>query len=373
MPATKPTQRPPLPLHCANPLIENIVPSKPPPVKYQVITREGQEIVVGRVKIQTPGGGHAFILRRFDTGSISLTTMFRAAFPTASDDAERAEAAWVKANYDSPTTGAAGSARLRLAGTWVAPEVAAALADRYALSHVIPQLANATPDPNMEYRKSTKAEAASPPKASTTLVTTQATQQQPTPSPTAALPNPSKRRKESSPAPSSQSVSSAVPPPRRTTSRTTSPAPRTTAARPTRTSARKVQEPLTPATSDQTLVDEEGDLAEVPGPDMHTDVAEQREMIAKLKAQRSVGKPASSKTMSTPSAVVMKAKRSHEETEDKPPKFEFKEPSEQEVGEREVRSNRRIYLQPQQKSAAWGAFFFAAGFAAMAALPNYLF
>jgi hypothetical protein len=91
-------------------------------VKFQVITRgDSEEIVVGRLKIPTvslvvskkrdlhastrgilfsntsciqPNEGHAFILRRFDTGAISVSTMIRAAFPTLSDDLEKKETTW---------------------------------------------------------------------------------------------------------------------------------------------------------------------------------------------------------------------------------------------------------------------------------------
>ncbi len=38
-----------------------------------------------------------YILRRMDTGAISVTTMFRAAFPTASEEAAEAENNWINA------------------------------------------------------------------------------------------------------------------------------------------------------------------------------------------------------------------------------------------------------------------------------------
>ncbi|KAG9082748.1 hypothetical protein FS749_006597 [Ceratobasidium sp. UAMH 11750] len=47
------TPRPPLPSHAFNPLIASMDKTDPAPVKFQVITREGQDIIVGRVKIPT--------------------------------------------------------------------------------------------------------------------------------------------------------------------------------------------------------------------------------------------------------------------------------------------------------------------------------
>jgi hypothetical protein len=38
---------------------------------------------------------HAFILRRYDTGAISVTTMFKAAFPGATEEEEEREMRWV--------------------------------------------------------------------------------------------------------------------------------------------------------------------------------------------------------------------------------------------------------------------------------------
>jgi len=40
------------------------------------------------------------LLHRYDTGAISLTTMFRAAFPNAPEHDEKAEVQWVKGTYD---------------------------------------------------------------------------------------------------------------------------------------------------------------------------------------------------------------------------------------------------------------------------------
>ncbi|KDQ14374.1 hypothetical protein BOTBODRAFT_132551, partial [Botryobasidium botryosum FD-172 SS1] len=99
-------------------------------------------------------GGHAFILRRFDTGAISLSTMFKVAFPAAAEDLEKAECSWIKANFD--ISGANGGGRLRLAGTWVPPAVASYAAPSYGLGNILPPLVSAVPDPTISYRKSTR-------------------------------------------------------------------------------------------------------------------------------------------------------------------------------------------------------------------------
>lgn len=81
-------------------------------VKFQTIVREGKEIVVGRIKVPTvcrvslesgsslmskPGAhSHAFMLRRYDTNAISLSTMYKVAFPGATEEDERREMDWVR-------------------------------------------------------------------------------------------------------------------------------------------------------------------------------------------------------------------------------------------------------------------------------------
>src|SRR6266478_7512617 len=82
--------------------------------------------------------------------------MFRAAFPTASDESERIEANWVKANLDNSGGNRAGKARF--AGTWVAADVAIGIANDYSLEKIIPPLTDAKPDPSTEYRKSSRAQ-----------------------------------------------------------------------------------------------------------------------------------------------------------------------------------------------------------------------
>jgi len=90
-------------------------------VKFQTIVRDGKEIVVGRLKVATVSrviyveptssemaddavihvqdlpapNEHAFVLRRYDTGAISVTTMFKAAFPGATEEEEEREMRWV--------------------------------------------------------------------------------------------------------------------------------------------------------------------------------------------------------------------------------------------------------------------------------------
>lgn len=319
-----------------------------------------------------PNGGHAFILRRFDTGAISLTTMFRAAFPSASDDAEKAEANWIRANYELSGANGSGAAiprdpaapKLRLAGTWVNPDIAMNIADVYALAHIVQPLASANPDPHVEYRRSNKAtEASNSPQQQNGTPTKTGL---PTPPDRGSQPNPSKRRKESSPVPittngnTATGTSSIV---RQSTRRKTPiPVPNVTAPRSTRSSMQKVETVIT-SISQQTLVNEEADedIAEVPGPDPLVDIEEQKALISRLKAERSTGglSATSSGGASTSSGI----KRTHGESEsDREMQFEFKEP---EAEKRQIITNRRINLQPEQKSAAWGVALFAAGFAAM--------
>ncbi|TFY75435.1 hypothetical protein EWM64_g8580 [Hericium alpestre] len=370
--------RPPLPFDHFNPNIQSMTASNLPSVKFQEIIRDGQSTIVARMKVPTPGGGHAFILRRLDTGAISLTTMFRAAFPTASEEAEREESAWVKANYD--LAGSNKSGKARFAGTWVSGPVAKTIAEAYKLDTILAPLADAKPDPNIEYRKSARAQQESP-------KTTPAKNQLPTPSPSATTPNPPKRRREASPAPKATAPSTSpgkpiaaatLSVPRRST-RTASPAPspvpKTVSLSP-KAARSPVKSPLktprkvevtTPAGSDETAVDEE--IAEVPGPDASQDIAEQKEMIAAFKAQRDAarGQRAEEDASMSEEEEEGVQKRAREES---PLKFNFKEPSAQETEERAIASNRRVRMSSQNKSLAWGVAAFAAAMSALTLIPN---
>lgn len=82
--------------------------------------------------------GHAFILRRYDTGAFSQTTIFKACFPTASEDEEKAECDWVKASGDnSGANGGKTTDAVRLAGSWVVPDVALETAKTYGVVELI--------------------------------------------------------------------------------------------------------------------------------------------------------------------------------------------------------------------------------------------
>jgi hypothetical protein len=302
--------------------------------------------------------------------------MFRAAFPTASEADERRETIWVKETYD--LGGNNGSTKepgiVRLAGTWVGPDVALLpeFAQTYGLGGVIPHVAKASPDPSAAYRRAStkttpKAAPRSSPSASSNL---------PTPAPSIVLPTP-KRRRESSPVLAADPPPSTLPPPRRS-ARTKSPAPvpkplsakspivksRSPAPRSpvpkspkvTKSSARAVRvvEVTTPGGSDETVVEEEAETVEIAHPNMTQDIAEQKELIERLKAEREAP------LMETDS--LKRAREDEDETTEL--RFQFKEP---EVQERQIATNKRVgrfHLEPRKKSFAWGVAAFAIGMSA---------
>jgi len=141
------SDRPPLPMNEYNEMLSSTVEgSEFLPVKFQPIKKESHTIIVGRVKIPIPTG-HTYVLRRYDTGSISLTTMWKAAFPTASAAAGMDETNWVKKHFDlsgPPET-------TRLSGTWLPVPVARQLGAEYRLTRTVEGLSNAEPD-DEEYR-----------------------------------------------------------------------------------------------------------------------------------------------------------------------------------------------------------------------------
>jgi hypothetical protein len=121
-----------------------------------------------------------------------------------------------------------------------------------------------------------------------------------------------------------------------------------------------------PQDSDETVVDEDADAAARMGEDMlKEDIAEQRELIAKLKAQKD-------NIMDDVSGA--KSKRDREEVEQEyPTKLNIQEP---EVGERAIATNTRVNkyrLVPGRKSFAWGVAAAAVGFGAACVLFPFRF
>lgn len=356
-----------------------------------------------RVSFPKQPSGHAFILRRFDTGAISLTTMFRAAYPNATEQEEKREVNWVKENHD--LSGNNGSGRephiTRLAGTWVGPDLATDLANEYDLSAVIDVVVRAQPDPSGNYRRSAKSNAAaasaqspqsqpSPEvrktssKPPSSKGRTSAAKSLPTPSPT-SVPTPAKRRKESSPAPSSVQEEPEPTPsqiPRRST-RVKSPAPRTVPM-PSLTSMPKPAKVKRTSRKSEVVTDEnvppqedddEGAIEDVASADLREqDIREQREMIEDLKAQRAAAAAklaaeaddAEEDESMEDDDGSTKLKRTRDEAEEGH-RFDFKEPENE---ERAIVTNKRVpstfqRLRPQQKSIVWGAAAFSLGLAAM--------
>ena len=365
--------------------------------------------------------GHAFILRRFDTGAVSLTTMFRAAFPNASDSEEKMEVAWVKDTYDlSGNNGSTRDAHItRLAGVWVGPSVALELGHAYMLGRLIEAVVEATPDPNGNYRRSGKSAANNGPATAPAPATvnaqavlsppsivskpSSAVKSLPTPSPTSTVNPPTKRRKESSPSVEPQSVVkppskhspapskvSAPPPPSptlRRSARTKSPAPRQPSVPPslrtpkaTRSAAKKesTTEPI-PGSSDLTVVDEESLVVEdgVVGTELRDqDIKEQHKLIQDLKDKRDASRKAqevkgeesmdvAADESSSSAHSSTTGKKREREDGDEPLKFNFKEP---EIAEREISTNRRVgrfTMEPRTKSFAWGLAAFAVGMGAV--------
>jgi hypothetical protein len=308
--------------------------------------------------------------------------MFRAAFPTASDESERIEANWVKANFDN--TGGNRAGKARFAGTWVTAEVATSMANDYSLDKILPPLTDAKPDPSTEYRKSSRAQQ----QQQTPDKEPPAPKQLPTPSPSMSTPNPPKRRREASPAPSKSPSVAASSPTRsplgpvttRRSQRTTSPVPSPTpklispkvAASTVKSPLKVLRSPVrtrrlevvTPAGSDETAVDDDV-VPEVPGPDATEDIQEQKEMIEAFKSQREAKLRA--QAVSEADEVMDEAERKRErEEENASMRFNFKEPVTQ---ERKIATNRRITrlpeMTPERRSFAWGIAAFAAAVGAM--------
>lgn len=308
--------------------------------------------------------------------------MFRAAFPTATDDAERAESSWIKANYNM--AGANRSGNSRFAGTWVTSDVAQILAAEYALIPVITPLLVAAPDANVVFRKSGKAQQPTP-------VASPAIGVAPTDTP------PVKRRREASPANTparSQIPLPGQPTPRRAVTPQRVPVTPSSPRRSARllspgacgtSSIAKVvatlHEPAASFGSDETAVEDEArELARVAEQNMQEDIRDQKELINRLKAEKAEAEAlaqaaairaeveAADEDQHTLVAPPMAATASKRGREEEPVTYtlNIQEP---EVAERAIVTNRRVRLlgemPPERKSLAWGALLFAAGVGAV--------
>ncbi|TFK28095.1 hypothetical protein FA15DRAFT_665574 [Coprinopsis marcescibilis] len=423
--------RPPLPYRHANPTFKH--PTHPPPVKYQILSCQGKDILVGRLKINTTDGEHAFILRRFDTQAISLTTMFRAAFPNAEEATEKAEVAWVKEHYN--LLGTNGSTKephiTRLAGVWVRSDTALELAAEYNMVDLIQVMVDAVPDPAGQYRRSNKANnqatTVTAPSSGPDSPANQATpiaarriaspvkavsspkppsKSLPTPSPTSGetLPPAAKRRRAASPASviSTTSIASAATTsspltsksqlPRRS-ARTKSPAPKSgpqplTAVTKPRSRASvappspKKKVVALPKSSPVKAEEDEAVEGHVAGNRLYEeDIVEQKQLIADLKAAAaSSTKKSEPKQIEVEEDEVMEEEEEEEESRGpsklKRTRVEDQEPlqfefKEPEQEERQIATNNRVGMQPRAKSLAWGLAAFAVGMGAVSFLPNF--
>ncbi|KAF8322695.1 hypothetical protein DL93DRAFT_2162817 [Clavulina sp. PMI_390] len=324
-------------------------------VKFQVITRDKEEITVGRLKIPTPGEGHAFILRRFDTQAISVSTMIRAAFPTLPDDIEKAETVWVRTAFD--TAGANGSGARRLAGVWAPLEVAVHLAQYYQVEEIIAPLVNAVYDPKNIPRRSTRSSAA------VAETNTAAAPPSPAraPSPGKAKTPPAKRRRAESPSavPSSSGPAtrrrSVGPSPARVTRSSASPARQLA---PTPGGRRSLRSPRPPAVPEE--ADEHTDVDTPIAADAEREIEEAKNIVDAVKAAAALN----DSPMVIDSVAV---KRSREEEGAATLTLNIHQPREGETMEvaRPIATNRRIQMTPSRKAAAWGAVLFGVGLGAV--------
>lgn len=120
--------------------------------------------------------------------------------------------------------------------------------------------------------------------------------------------------------------------------------------------------------SDETVVEEEDtEVIHVARPNVEEDLREQRELVERLKSERSAAEAAQI-LAADPSTASTKREREDEPAEYK---LDIKEPENE---ERALVSNSRVRLlrqmPPERKQLAWGALLFAAGLGAVyAALP----
>ncbi|KAH8925684.1 hypothetical protein BT69DRAFT_1091560 [Atractiella rhizophila] len=139
--------RPALPTDAANPAIRPQARPKRHEVKVQELKIPPEQaggpetrILIARVRIPMPKGkdsnalGH--VIKRFDTDSLSASSLFKAAFPNASDDEFQSEMDWIKSGNYGDTAHSnreddANTSSGILAGTWIPMRYAETLAVEY--------------------------------------------------------------------------------------------------------------------------------------------------------------------------------------------------------------------------------------------------
>ncbi|KAG8888920.1 hypothetical protein FRB98_006462 [Tulasnella sp. 332] len=309
--------------------------------------------------------------------------MFRACYPSANEAAEKEETAWVKGTFE--TAGSNGGGKLRLAGTWVPPNVALYLSESYGLSHILPALANAAPESRSTYRKNqsqnntpskagmnNSASAASVVNGVTNGVSVTASALIPTSLPPIASASPTKVAKNDD--------SPARQPPAKKSRKSVSPSPSllkvTTPSQSVRSSPRrpaKIQEER-----------EEEEEPDVPAPDPDQDIQEAKEEVARLRAEHQAAQ-AHRETAAVEQAQTQTPsktkKRGIEATATPPFKLDVAKiqavadnaTSMELIPSRPIINRRRLAnLPPTQKAVAWGGLAFFLGLGASALIPTLL-
>ncbi|KAL8286441.1 hypothetical protein RQP46_004458 [Phenoliferia psychrophenolica] len=109
-------------------------------VKQQVLTLgPSSTITIARVKCPVPKGVPGHIIKRFDTGAVSASSLFRAAFPHATEESEAAEMAWISKGSrnrygDTKAAGLEHDESKKLSGTWIPADKATGLAKEYNIT-----------------------------------------------------------------------------------------------------------------------------------------------------------------------------------------------------------------------------------------------
>ncbi|GAA6010226.1 hypothetical protein JCM11491_005400 [Sporobolomyces phaffii] len=107
-------------------------------------------IGIARVKVPVPKGTPGHIIKRFDTNAVSASSMFRAAFPTSTEQDEAVEMRWIaigsRGKYgDTAKAGNEANETKKLSGTWIPALHALDLAEEYSIQRFTTDLINYVP------------------------------------------------------------------------------------------------------------------------------------------------------------------------------------------------------------------------------------
>ncbi|TIA90296.1 hypothetical protein E3P99_01646 [Wallemia hederae] len=347
-----------------------------PAPKWQQITRDDRPITIARLKLPHPREKHTFVLRRYDCNGISFGSLFKAAYPYASEEEEKNEYGYIKNAYDVtlvPTEEYKDQKLAKLAGFWVPIAVAQELGKRYEMEGYVDALIKADNPDLTDFKKRSLNRQASEDVKSSSPAKAQASLESPTKSSSnSKIPTPSKN-----------------PAPRRSArhqSRSPSPSPLTHNLTPGKKKAKKApKEAVIEETVEETVttVKQPSPLKAALNDDqVLADIERAKDLVDDIKQSKTLAEGSPVKVTGDKVDVTIEPSTSSQSLDEGKRKRELEDETGNEIKVVSFGQNpptdpeeiqQRPVVQRRGVAAAVGAFALGFGFAASNILPRFLF